>query len=134
MCTENEHCMKDFEGRTLVKSKNGGDKINNSHSADQYFPSNRSNQACMPKPIRSEKMDMSFDHLSVVSEECLSNSDDQTNNQAISKSDDVFLSNTETESPYANFQSTIPPLKHFENLSYKDIGPNIGKTLSELFK
>lgn len=133
MCTETEHCMKDFEGRTVVKSMNGGDKINTSHSGYEATSSNRSNQACMPKPIRSEKMDMSFDHLSVVSEECLSNSDDQPSNQPISKSDDVFLSNTKSESPYANFQSTIPPLKHFENLSYKDIGPNIGKTLSELF-
>lgn len=75
----------------------------------------------MPKPVRNEKIDMNFDHLSVVSEECLSNSDDQANNKRDSDA------STLKDPIYTNFQSTIPPLKHFENLSYKDIGPNIGK-------
>lgn len=84
MCTENEHYMKDFDVRTLVKAING-DRGNNSHIGHESNTPSKSN-ACMPKPIRSEKMDMSFDHLSVVSEECLSNSDDQTNNQQDDKS------------------------------------------------
>lgn len=91
-----------------------------------------------PKAQRSEKIDMNFDHLSVVSEECLSNSEDHTNkNNSGNNNSNISSNKCETnrndtldsidESIYTNFQSTIPPLKHFENLSYKDIGPNIGE-------
>lgn len=85
MCTENEYCMKDFDVRALVKAING-DRGSSSHIGYESNTPSKSN-ACMPKPIRSEKMDMSFDHLSVVSEECLSNSDDQTNNKQNNKSE-----------------------------------------------
>lgn len=99
--------MKEFEERPAVN----GDKVNGANKAK------KSNQASMPAPVRNDKINMNFDHLSVVSEECLSNSEDQTNQNT--KDDAEYI--------YSNFQSTIPPLKHFEDLSYRDIGPNIGE-------
>lgn len=101
-------------------------KTNSAHGGYVASSSNKSNQATMPKPTRNEKIDMSFDHLSVVSEECLSNSDDQANNKLDGDACTV------KDPIYTNFQSTIPPLKHFESLSYKDIGPNIGKLWGKL--
>lgn len=71
------------------------------------------------KAARSDKINMDFDHLSVVSEECLSNSDDPANGYAGGNGADEAL--------LSGFQSTVPPLTHFENLSYKDIGPNLGE-------
>lgn len=73
-----------------------------------------------------EKLQMNFDHLSVVSEECLTNSDDQGDRDKRSKFDaDDFIPESAVEL-LADFHATVPPLSHFENLSYKDIGPNIG--------
>lgn len=93
---------------------NGGENENSIDLLPQH--SNNVNS----KPTRSEKVSSNYDHLSVVSEECLSNGDDQMNNKNIDTntkfSDDAFSA----------YQSTVPPLAHFENLSYKDIGPNIG--------
>lgn len=98
--------------------------------------------------LRPEKMDIQFDHLSVVSEECLSNSDDQIEQQkrkhqqmlAQSNVNDLLprpptpMGNADNFVPeksaallFADFHSSVPPLTHFENLSYKDIGPNLGK-------
>lgn len=71
------------------------------------------------KPARMDKINMDFDHLSVVSEECLSNGDDPANGCAgANGADEALLS---------GYQTTVPPLTHFENLSYKDIGPNLGE-------
>lgn len=121
MCNQNGQCNnKNVDDRTLTKSSSG-DKLNGGCGATT---SNRLNQTTMPKPIRNDKIDMNFDHLSVVSEECLSGSDDQSNIKTDSKNDPI---EGIEESIYTNFQSTIPPLEHFENLSYKDIGPNIGE-------
>lgn len=99
-------------------------------------------------------MDMQFDHLSVVSEECLSNSDDQNDQhkrkhqQMLAKSStsnllprpptplnsaDDFVPEKSAALLYADFQSSVPPLTHFENLSYKDIGPNVGKCVVHFF-
>ncbi|XP_055304780.1 uncharacterized protein LOC129569695 isoform X2 [Sitodiplosis mosellana] len=117
MCNENERYAKEFDDQKPSNSTNG-DKVNGYESTK----SNKCGPALMPAPIRNEKINMNFDHLSVVSEECLSNSDDQTNQN--NKSDNE-PSETAIDPIYANFQSTIPPLKHFENLSYKDIGPNV---------
>lgn len=78
------------------------------------------------KPARVDKINMDFDHLSVVSEECLSNNGDPANGYAGVNSVDAAM--------LSGFQSTVPPLTHFENLSYKDIGPNLGAfTLQLLF-
>lgn len=96
---------------------------------------------------RPEKIDINFDHLSVVSEECLSNSDDQVRDEQrrmhqhrqhqmndllavppTSLNDaDNFVPETAAAQIFTDFQSTVPPLAHFENLSYKDIGPNVGE-------
>ena len=140
MCNENEQSNgKNADDRTMAKSSTGGDKS----SGYGMINTNKSNpMISSPKSQRSEKIDMNFDHLSVVSEECLSNSEDQSNKNS-SSSNNNNNNNDETntkcdikrndtlegidESIYTNFQSTIPPLKHFENLSYKDIGPNIGE-------
>lgn len=120
MCNDNERYVKDFGDRKSSTSTNG-DKVNG-YEAIKSSKSNKCGPASMPAPIRNDKINMNFDHLSVVSEECLSNSDDQANPN--NKSDEPTV--TTPDPVYANFQSTIPPLKHFENLSYKDIGPNIG--------
>lgn len=84
------------------------------------------------KNARPEKLNISFDHLSVVSEECLSNSDEPADghqkrarlrpHQPPSPSSD-----TSAEICFAEFQSKVPSLAHFENLPYEDIGPNVGK-------
>lgn len=110
MCNDNEHCMKDIDDRP--SNSLNGEKI--------YATTKKSNQASMPGPVRNDKINMNFDHLSVVSEECLSNGDDQHSKNGTES----------TIENYNNFQSTIPPLKHFENLSYKDIGPNLGELLN----
>lgn len=109
--------MKEFDERPSIASVNG-DKECGTNKVK------KSNQTSMPAPVRNDKINMNFDHLSVVSEECLSNSEDQTN-QSIK--DERQVSELTAEHIYNNFQSTIPPLKHFENLSYRDIGPNIGE-------
>lgn len=119
MCNNNEHFIKDFDDQKPSTSING-DK---SHGYG-VIKSNKTGPASMPAAIRNEKINMNFDHLSVVSEECLSNSDEQMNQNCKSNNEP----NESAQDPiYTNFQSTIPPLQHFENLSYKDIGPNIGK-------
>ncbi|XP_031637143.1 uncharacterized protein LOC116349721 isoform X2 [Contarinia nasturtii] len=118
MCNNNEHCVKEFDDQKPATSMNG-DKTHNGYGV---IKSNKTGPALMPTPIRNDKINMNFDHLSVVSEECLSNSDDQTNQNC--KTDNE--PNEIAQDPiYTNFQSTVPPLQHFENLSYKDIGPNI---------
>lgn len=93
--------------------------------------SSNSSTGSILKSSRPEKLNINFDHLSVVSEECLSNSDDQIEQQrrltASIGIDTLTPDNTSAEILYAEFQSTVPSLAHFENLSYKDIGPNIGK-------
>lgn len=78
------------------------------------------------KPCRADKLQLNFDHLSVVSEECLSNSDDQMEKDKRMKrpSDELIPESAEL---MTDFQSVVPPLSHFENLSYKDIGPNVGE-------
>lgn len=115
---DSEHCLKkDSDERKPTPSFKNDDKMNDYG----VIKSNKTGPALMPAPIRNEKINMNFDHLSVVSEECVSNSDDQMNRNSKSE-------NKPSGDPiYTNFQSTIPPLKHFENLSYEDIGPNIGE-------
>lgn len=77
----------------------------------------------IPKSQRNDKIDLNFDHLSIVSEECLSNNEEQTETQLNKNVKKRSIDGTDIP----EFQSTIPPLEHFENLSYRDIGPNIGK-------
>lgn len=120
MCNQNDQSNKIADDRILAKSSSN-DKLNGGCASTTL---NKLNQATMPKPIRNDKIDMNFDHLSVVSEECLSGSEEQSNNKIESKNDPI---EGVEESIYTNFQSTVPPLQHFENLSYKDIGPSLGK-------
>lgn len=160
MCNENEQCSsKNVDDRTVAKPSNGGGSGGGGGGADDkssvygIINANKTNpMVSSPKSQRSEKIDMNFDHLSVVSEECLSNSEDQSNKNSSSSNNNNNNSNkmdknndknsngkpnisrNDTlegidESIYTNFQSTVPPLKHFENLSYKDIGPNIGECI-----
>lgn len=79
---------------------------------------------------------VNFDHLSIVSEEepstagggggyCdLLDGDDEvyygSDRAAAVQSDQMFSS-------LNDFQSIVPPLAHFENLCYEQIGPNLGK-------
>lgn len=108
--------------------------------------STASTSSILKSSLRPEKMDIQFDHLSVVSEECLSNSDDQIEQQKrmLTQSDvndssplpsmtlndaDDFIPEKSASAIYADFQSSVPTLAHFENLSYKDIGPNVGEYL-----
>lgn len=114
MCNDNEHCVKDIDEQSSSNGLNC-DKV--------YGTTKKSDQASMPGPVRNDKINMNFDHLSVVSEECLSNGEDQN-----SKTEAELA----VEAIYNNFQSTIPPLKHFENLSYKDIGPNVGERFDSI--
>lgn len=145
MCNEShEPCSsKNADDRTTAKLSIGGDKA----SGYGMINATKTNpMIASPKAQRSDKIDMNFDHLSVVSEECLSNSEDQSNKNSSgsnnNKNDDhpngkPKISRNDTlegidESIYTNFQSTVPPLKHFENLSYKDIGPNLGECIRSL--
>lgn len=87
---------------------------------------NQSSSMAKPSGRGNEKINLNFDHLSVVSEECMSNSDDQFEHhqhQSAAKS----KTNGNDAEVFEEFQSNIPPLAHFENLSYRDIGPNLGK-------
>lgn len=95
------------------------------------------------KNSRPDKLNINFDHLSVVSEECMSTSDDQievqqkriqhqldqyeTKLRTLSCGTANHSPQTSAELMFSDFRSTVPPLKHFENLSYKDIGPNVGE-------
>lgn len=121
-------------------------------NAAEICPGNDISSASILKStMRPDKLDIQFDHLSVVSEECLSNSDEQSEQQrriqqqTRTKSNisvvmtPTLLSDVDNFVPeksavllFADFQSTVPPLTHFENLSYSDIGPNVGKLLSDL--
>lgn len=110
---ENENCIKHSTKKVELKARSVRNHIN------QSCETNCASNAFMLKQCRSEKLQSNSDHLSVVSEECLSNSDDQTEKNKPIKVDK------------AQFISEIPttPLSHFENLSYRDIGPNVGKCL-----
>lgn len=85
---------------------------------------NGSTAASMTKPPRNDKIDLNFDHLSIVSEECLSNNEEQMDPYMNGYADDPV-----TTKEFNSFKSTVPPLKHFENLSYRDIGQNLGKAI-----
>lgn len=142
MCNENEQCnSKAADDRPVAKASIGDKQTG-------YGMINATNKSSpmvsSPKTQRSEKIDMNFDHLSVVSEECLSNGEEQSNKNSTSNNNnnnastkcDINQNDTLDridESIYTNFQSTVPPLKHFENLSYKDIGPNIGEWRANFF-
>lgn len=157
MCNETGHCSsKHADERPVAKlsigssgSGGSGDKA----SGYGMINANKTNpMVSSPKAQRSEKIDMNFDHLSVVSEECLSNSEDQSNKNSSGSSNNKNdnksnnngnskpnISRNDTlegidESIYTNFQSTVPPLKHFENLCYKDIGPNLGECIPGAFR
>lgn len=57
----------------------------------------------------------------------MTNSDDQTEkDKRTQMPNDDFIPESAVEL-LTDFQSVLPPLSHFENLSYKDIGPNVGK-------
>lgn len=114
----------------------------NDPQANSFEPttesSSNSTSGGILKNARPEKLNISFDHLSVVSEECLSNSDEQMDGQqrrAKLRSDQPPspLSDTSAEICFAEFQSKVPSLAHFENLPYEQIGPNVGKCSYEWF-
>lgn len=82
---------------------------------------------------------MNFDHLSIVSEENLTNSDDtfevrscggvaetKTETSVMDKKSKSKQRNCSEFVALHDFQSVVPPLAHFENLCYEKIGPNLG--------
>lgn len=124
---------------TVNTQSNPANAATSSNAADG---STATTSSILKSSLRPEKMDIQFDHLSVVSEECLSNSDDQIEQQKrmlaqVTSNDSLpptpsndganFVPEKSAARLFADFQSSVPPLAHFENLSYKDIGPNVGK-------
>lgn len=74
---------------------------------------------------------LNFDHLSVVSEENseAGNSIIQNEDSSIPMNDlSAFLHNVDVLSPLSYLQKLAPPLAHFENLNYEQIGgSNVGR-------
>lgn len=73
---------------------------------------------------------LNFDHLSVVSEEnSEGNSIIQNEDSSIPMNDlSAFLHNVDVLSPLSYLQKLAPPLAHFENLNYEQIGgSNVGR-------
>lgn len=68
-----------------------------------------------------------FDHLSIVSEESQrSPHDDRLHPPALDAKSKI------PDSPLADLQSVMPPLKHFENIQYESVGPgNVGKRANQ---
>lgn len=114
ICQENEQCTNQFN----VSVTENAVKLDKMRK-----PISGVSAVSIPKSQRNDKIDLNFDHLSIVSEECLSNNEEHTETQSNKNAKERSID--ETDIP--EFQSTIPPLEHFENLSYRDIGPNIGK-------
>lgn len=114
ICHENQHCTTQFN----VSATENAVKFDKMQK-----PISRVSAVSAPMSQRNDKIDLNFDHLSIVSEECLSNNDERTEIQQNKNSKKRSIDGTDIP----EFQSTIPPLEHFENLSYRDIGPNIGK-------
>lgn len=80
---------------------------------------------------RSDNPEKHFDILSVVSEECLSNVSEGQQTNHIDNRINGELDQYSVVIPSEinmDYQTIIPPLKHFEDISYKDVGPNIGKS------
>lgn len=74
---------------------------------------------------KKEKLHVEFDHLSIVSEESQRSPNEDrlavVNEQKQNKA-------PESPFPLTELQSLVPPLTHFENLQYENIGPgNVGK-------
>lgn len=113
ICHENEKCTNPFN----VSATENAFKCDKMQK-----PISGVSAVSIPKSQRNDKIDLNFDHLSIVSEECLSNNEDQAETQLNKNVKKRSIDGTDIP----EFQSTIPPLEHFENLSYRDIGPNIG--------
>jgi hypothetical protein len=85
-----------------------------------------------PKKPKDNKLHVNFDHLSVVSEENLTNSECNSTNHGDNVGSPVndissFLHKADVVSPLCYLQSIVPPLTHFENIKYDEIGGNIGE-------
>lgn len=71
---------------------------------------------------KKENLHVNFDHLSIVSEESNPNSP-------------IDFGSLESPavlgalSPLTELQSVWPPLQHFENLSYENMGPSVGESV-----
>lgn len=87
-----------------------------------------------------ERLHVNFDHLSVVSEENLTNND--SNNNAVQfesvstpMSDlSSYLHKVDAVSPLSYLQSIVPPLAHFENINYDLIGQSFSESLHIIVK
>lgn len=55
--------------------------------------------------------------MSIVSEDNTPNCDEVLSNNGVTHTN---------VAPISQFQSTIPPLAHFENIRYEEIGPSLG--------
>lgn len=124
----------------IYESVDAGKKLNNCCDDVNSMMHSNSNELENGKNVRS----VQFDHLSTVSEEMQSSSDplsDQpkemhlmprlaeheasltpTPGNTTDADSDAF-----SELLMSGYQTTAPPLTYFENLSYKDIGPTLGK-------
>lgn len=76
------------------------------------------------------KLQLNFDHLSVVTEESEGNSISQSEDNSIPLNDlSAFLHKVDVLSPLSYLQKLNPPLAHFENLPYDKIGGSVGNAL-----
>lgn len=126
--------------RNDINTSTDATKVNTFDTNTENNTNTNTSSTGILKNSRPEKLNINFDHLSVVSEECLSNSDDQMDGKQkkLKQKNNQFdqqqqeqppspQSETSAEITYREFQSQIPPLTHFENLPYEEIGPNVGK-------
>lgn len=85
---------------------------------------------------KPDKLHVNFDHLSIVSEENFTNSSDEVDGgtTAVPSAMTTATASIPVQEPkttanicaaLTDFQSIVPPLAHFENLKYEEIGPNL---------
>lgn len=85
-----------------------------------------------------ERLHVNFDHLSVVSEENLTNNESNSTNHQFEVSTPMsdissYLHKVDAVSPLTYLQSIVPPLSHFENINYDLIGQSFSKLLSKQY-
>lgn len=79
--------------------------------------------------LKKDRPHVEFDHLSIVSEESSQRSPNDASNGEATPTNYQQQQHTQVvpESLLAELQSVMPPLKHFENIQYENVGPgNVG--------
>lgn len=118
-----------------TSSKNTSDEHNKRSGKDRlnvkfFFAFNQSTSFQSKQIIFPLLFQLNFDHLSVVSEENSEGTSMIQNEDSSIPIHDIsaFLHNVDVLSPLSYLQKLNPPLAHFENLNYEQIGgSNVGE-------